>query len=138
MTNKLFLFNKKPKNYPILTILFFMMMIILTSYTILSKAYDVWNVTGIISCNELCEISVTLPYDKIEILEYEDVFITFLDNNYKIINVLYEEPYLNNGTPYQDVKIVTDLESEDKIINFKILYNKQRIIYKIKNIVLER
>ena len=59
------------------------------------------------------------------------------DKKYKIEKIEYSEPYLNNNIPYQDIKIYTSLKTNEKIIKVKLLYNKQRIIKKILEIIIK-
>lgn len=137
MLNKLILLNEKPKNYPILflVILIFIIAFIL-SYKL--KAYDSYQITGLVECTDSCYITFSLPYDKVTMLsEYPS--IKYLNNIYEINKIEYSSPYLNNNIPYEDIKLYSNINfNGEKIINFNILYNKQRIIRKIINIVNER
>ncbi len=136
MTNKLVLIHKSNKNHFIIYVLFHIFILNLILLTFFVDTYDSIKVTGIIKCEEECQITLNLPYNKIDIFQ-DDSKITYLNKDYKIMNITYDEPYLEKEIPYQNVIIKTDLASDDKIINFSILYNKQRIIKKIKNILLE-
>lgn len=137
MLKKIILLNQKPKNTPIISFLFLITLIFTISLSYFIETYDVYSTTGIINCEESCQISLTIPYDKIDFIN-NDSKLSYLNQEYKIINITYDEPYLNNNIPYEDVFIATDLQSQNKIINFQILSNKQRVITKIKNIILER
>lgn len=137
MIQKLILLNQKPKNTPIISFLFIIICIITLCLSYFIKTYDIYPTTGIINCAESCKISLTIPYDKIDFIK-DDSKLKYLNQEYEIINITYDEPYLNNNIPYEDINIETNLTSQDKIINFQILSNKQRIITKLKNIILER
>ena len=132
MNKKVYLLNLIPKRSK--SILLFIGLFSSSLPLLFIKIYDSYYTTGLISCNEECNITVSLPYDKVDILK-EDPHLEYLNKEYKVETITYNEPYLNNQIPYEDVVIKTNLKSEDKIINFKILYNKQRVISKIKNIV---
>lgn len=137
MIQKIILLNQKPKNTPIISFLFLLICIITLTLSFCIKTYDIYSTTGLIECNETCKISLTMPYNKIDIISTSSK-IKYLNQQYEISNIKYEEPYLNNNVPYEDIVIETNLNSQNKIINFQILSNKQRIITKIKNIILER
>lgn len=130
------LLNIQPK-HPYLITLITLSFIILIIILYKVHTYDSVATTGIITCNETCEIKLTLPYDKIAILNSHPS-LTFNNETYNIDNIVYGEPYLNNNIVYQDITITTNLYSDNPLINFKILNNRQRIITKIKNVILER
>lgn len=136
MLNKIVLLNKKPKKNIMYYWIFILMIItsIILSYKI--KTYDSYLVTGLNKCEKKCVISFTLPYNKVDILSNKPK-IEYLNKEYTIQKIFYQEPYLNNGVPYQDIEIEINLSDKNRLINFKILYNKQRIINKIKNIITE-
>jgi len=136
MTNKQILLYKNNKNHLIFYVLFHILTINLILLSLFVDTYDSMKITGILKCEEDCSITVNLPYDKVDIFR-EDSKIKYLNKEYKIENILYEEPYLEKEIPYQNVIIQTGLRNEEKIINFHILYNKQRIIKKVKNIVMK-
>ena len=137
MIKKLTLLELTPKNHSLSYILFFIAFIISLYFSYTFKTYDVYNTTGIVKCDEICGITVTLPYNKTDILTREP-YIKFQDEKYYINKIEYEEPYLNNNIPLEDIILYTDMKTDAKIINFQILYNKQRIITKFKNIIIER
>lgn len=137
MPNKIIMLNKKPKNYIVIYIIFITLLLtsILLSYKI--KTYDSKNITGLIECSDTCKISITLQYNEIELLS-KNPQIEYLNKKYNIENIEYNEPYLNNNIPYQDIILTSNLNlKETRIINIKIIYNKQRITTKIKNIIME-
>lgn len=130
------LLNLQPKLH---FLLFSSLLTFIISTIVIYKVYTFDSVatTGIITCGETCEIQLTLPYDKIAILNSHP-FIYYNNETYTIDNTVYGEPYLNNNIVYQDITITTNLYSDNPLINFKILNNRQRIITKIKNVILER
>lgn len=137
MTKKIILLNRKPKSQPLIFYGFSLLVVTSLFLSYFVKTYDSYKAYGIIKCNTDCSITITLPYNKVSILEVKPK-IKYSNQIYNIEKISYEEPYLNNEIPYQDINIVSNIESEDKIIEFQILYNKQRIINKIKNIIVER
>ena len=135
MNNKIYLLNLYPNNHNIFNFLFIILFILLVPLSFFIKIYDSYYTTGLISCNnDECSITISLPYDKVEILK-QTPHIEYLNKGYEITSIDYNEPYLNNQVPYEDITIKTNLSSKDQIINFKILYNKQRIVRKIISIV---
>ncbi len=131
MNNKIILLNKKPQNYNMYIIIISFLLFISSLWKIYT--YDSYYLTGIITCNEECSIKASIPYNKIDI--FNNSKIEYQNKEYEIKEITYEEPYLNNSIPYEDITIKTDINSKDRLINFKIIYNKQRIINKIKNIM---
>lgn len=134
MNKKIYLLNLYPHRHRLISIIVILVVLTIIPLSNFIKLYDSYYTTGLISCNEECSITVSLPYDKVDILK-QNPHLEYLNKEYKINKITYNEPYLDNQIPYEDVIIYTDLNSEDKIINFKILYNKQRIISKIKKMI---
>lgn len=135
MINKTFLLSKQPtKNY-----LFHIIIIIITLTSIIFsysyKTYDSLNIVGIYKCEETCYIDTSLSYEDIIKLNNPSIF-NYNNKTYIIEDIIYNEPYLNNNTIYQDIQITSNLKVNKKIIKIKILYNKQRIITKIKNMII--
>lgn len=132
--NKIYLLNKKPKNNKLFSIIIFITILISILLTYKYKTYDSLNIVGIYKCENTCYIESSIYYedinkiDKTSILEYKN-------KTYIIEDIIYSEPYLNNNIAYQDIKIITNLKVKETIINSKILYNKQRIIYKLINYI---
>lgn len=135
MINKIILIHKKPKKYILINIILIITLItsIILSYKY--KTYNSFKVTGISKCLNVCKISTTLRYDQINKIDSNSK-IEYKNKIYEINNIEYSEPYLNNNIAYQDIEIETSLK-ESKIVEIKILYNKQRIIRKIINLILE-
>lgn len=134
MINKTFLLSKQPtKNY-----LFHIIIIIITLTSIIFsysyKTYDSLNIIGIYKCEETCYIDSSLSYEYIIKLNNPSIF-KYNNKTYIIEDIIYNEPYLNDNTIYQDIQITSNLKVKEKIIKIKILYNKQRIITKVKNII---
>lgn len=137
MTKKIILLQRQPKNHSITYCLALFSIVIPLIISFFIKTYTTFSTSGIIKCSESCEISLSIPYKEIDLFS-QDPKLMYLEKEYKIKNIIYEEPYLNNNIAYEDVRIETDLKSDDRLINIQLLYNKQRIIKKIKNIILER
>lgn len=134
MNKKIYLLNLYPHKHRLISIIVILVVLTIIPLSNFIKLYDSYYTTGLISCNEECSITVSLPYDKVDILK-QNPHLEYLNKEYKINKITYNEPYLDNQIPYEDVIIYTNLNSEDKIINFKILYNKQRIISKVKKMI---
>lgn len=131
------LLSINPHKHNLLFLLILLMFIFLWLVVSNVKTFDTLTITGLIECKETCTISLTLPYDKIDIFN-NDSFISYKNKNYNIKNLVYEDPYLNGEIAYQDIIFETNLSSSTKLINFTILSNRQTLIEKIKNIILER
>ena len=134
MNKKIYLLNLYPHKHRLISIIVILVVLTIIPLSNFIKLYDSYYTTGLISCTEECSITVSLPYDKVDILK-QNPHLEYLNKEYKINKIIYNEPYLDNQIPYEDVIINTNLNSEDKIINFKILYNKQRIISKVKKMI---
>ncbi len=137
MDQRTILLNKQAKNHFIFYIFSILFVIFLVIFSYKKYSYNILQVTGLYNCDEVCGIMITLPYDKIEHID-KDIKIKYQDKIYRVDNIIYSEPYLNKEIPYQDITIVSKLVSDEKIINFKILYDKKRIIIKIKDLVIGR
>lgn len=134
MINKSILLSKEPHSNKIFNILFIIILLtsILLSYTY--KTYDSYSIVGLKECDDSCYITISLSYSEIKNINTSSI-IEYKNKKYKINNITYSEPYLNNGIAYQDVSIYSNLNPEESIINMNILSNKQRIIIKIKNLI---
>lgn len=133
MINKTILLNKKPNNNPIIKISIFLLIIIIL-ISIKIDTYDTYKLIGIYECNETCVIKTNIPYDKISILS-KNPSIKHNEKTYKIKDIIYNDIYIENNIPYQEILIEIDIEKDTKLMEFTISYNKQRIIKKITNII---
>lgn len=135
MYNKLYLLNEQPKKNLIkipIIILIITFIIFIYRY----KTYNSFLTTGFIKCDNKCYINISLPYDKADKITLNSK-IEYLNNIYNIEKIEFKEPYIENNIAYQDIKIYSELQTEKRIINLKLLYNKQRIITKIKELILK-
>lgn len=137
MTKKIILLNKQPKRHPLIYVLTLFSIFLSLIISFFVKTYESYNTSGIIKCNGKCEILISMPYNKVDLFS-QNPKINYLHKEYKISEIIYDEPYLNNNIAYEDIKIITDLSSDERLINIQLLYNKQRIITKIKNMITER
>ena len=102
------------KHY-ILIIIFIIMIII--GLKIKNKYIsNIYTTYGMVECNEECIISISLDYSKIDIIKDSTLYIDDV----------------------QEIKLYPDSSLEEKIVKVKVEYKKQRIISKIKSIILER
>jgi len=132
------LYNKKPKPNIAIYLIFFLSFITLIVYSIKEYTYDIKELLVINECNENeCFLKSTLNYNDQEIFSNKS-YIKYKDKKYEIKDIEYGEPYLSNETPVTDMSIKTDLIEEAKILKIKVYYNKQRIIKKIKEKIIER
>ncbi len=126
---------ENPKQYKLPNILFIILILISIIISYSYKTYDSLKLTGIYTCEETCIIETTLSYDYISKINNNSI-IEYNNKSYKIEDIIYSDPYLNNNIAYQDITIKINLNIKEKIINFKLLYKKQRIIRKIVNLIL--
>ena len=119
-----------------LLLVIFIIMIIIGSKIKDKYISNIYTTYGMVECNEECIISISLDYSKIDILKSSTLYID--DSKVKINNYEYGEIYLNDNIPVQEIKLYPDSNLEEKIVKVKIEYKKQRIISKIKNIIIER
>lgn len=138
MDNKELLYYTKEKISIWIYILFIFLLIIITYLSYNTFIYNSKEIVGINECIENnCGIKFTLTYDEIDILKENPIMI-YHNKKYKIEDIIYNDPYLSNGIPVEDVEIKTTLNTEEQIVNFRINYKKQRIITKIKENIIER
>ncbi len=137
MDQRTILLNKQVKNHFIIYILGVLFVSLLLVFSYKKYSYSILQVTGLYNCDDVCGIKMTLPYDKVQHIQ-KDIKIKYQDNIYQVENIIFDEPYLNKEIPYQDITIESELVSEEKIINFKILYDRKKIITKIKDLVIGR
>jgi len=138
MDNRYLLYNLKPKINPIIYVIFISLTSLIIYLSINNYIYDTKEVVGINSCNKnTCFIKLTLDYNDLDITN-KNPEIVYNKKIYKINKIKEEEPYLLSGIPSVDVTLETNTLKSSNIIKFKIRYNKQRIITKIKNILIER
>lgn len=132
--NKIYLLNKKPKSNKLITFIVLLTIIFFILLTFKYNTYDSLNIVGIYKCDNTCYIETSIIYEDINKIDKNSI-LEYKNKTYIIEAIIYSEPYLNNNIAYQDIKIITNLKVKEKIIKSKILYNKQRIIYKIINYI---
>lgn len=132
--NKIYLLNKKPKSNKSITFIVLLTIIFFILLTFKYNTYDSLNIVGIYKCDNTCYIETSIIYEDINKIDKNSI-LEYKNKTYIIEDIIYSEPYLNNNIAYQDIKIITNLKVKETIIKSKILYNKQRIIYKIINYI---
>lgn len=132
--NKIYLLNKKPKSNKLITFIVLLTIIFFILLTFKYNTYDSLNIVGIYKCDNTCYIETSIIYEDINKIDKKSI-LEYKNKTYIIEDIIYSEPYLNNNIAYQDIKIITNLKVKETIIKSKILYNKQRIIYKIINYI---
>lgn len=136
MINKYILLSKKPKNNKIFNFLFTIILLTSIFFSYKYKTYDSYYMVGLKECEDVCYILISLSYKDINKIS-ESSLIEYNNKKYQITELIYDEPYLNNNIAYQDVKIISNLETKESIINMKVLYNRQRILTKLKKIIFK-
>lgn len=131
------LYYKKPQKHLIIYIVFIVSILVLIYISIKYYTYDTKELILIQECEEECYLKTTLNYEEQTIFE-KDTIIKYKNKNYKIDEINYEEPYLVNGIPVSDVIIKTNINDDKKVLKIEVKYHKQRIINKIKEILIER
>lgn len=122
------------KNYIIVLVTLIISVIILLK--IINKySYDVYKTYGIVTCEEECVLDISVNYQKTNI--FNDYKLKIENQYIEVKDLQYGERYLQNNIPEQEVLLYID-KYEEKIVEVKIEYNKQRIKTKLKKIILER
>ena len=138
MNSKESLYDIKPQINPFIYCIFIVLLILIIYYLFHIKVYNTKEIIGINECtNKSCQIKFTLAYDEKDVLN-KDPQISYLGKTYQIDDISYEEPYLSNGIPVEDIAIKTSIKSEDNMISIKLIYQKQRIIDLLKSKIIER
>ncbi len=134
MIEKLILLNQKPKkNLFILLATLIIISLVISSYFI--KTYDVYKTYGYITCDDNCYINLSLSYDNLNKLTTKTLLEIDKEIT-KIDDIEYLDISLENEIPYQNVRIKT-VKDKNKIIEIKLLNNKQRIIKKLYDLIKE-
>ena len=131
------LYYKKPRVNYLIYITFILMTFILLYISIKYYTYDIKEILLINECDEECVLKTSLDYESQKIFNKNSI-IEYDNKEYKINEIEYDEPYLVNGVPTTDITIKTDIKEDKKIIKVEVKYNKQRIIKKIKEKIIER
>ena len=134
MYKKISLLSSKPKTSKITSlIIIFILVLLIISYKL--KIYSVYKTLAVINCEDICYIETSIPSTKSELTEKE-IKIEYDNHKYKVNKVYIEDIIEQNNQLYLKLKIDSTIPAErNKIINIKILYNEQRIITKLKNIM---
>ncbi len=127
--------NIKERKYPLLIISFFLIIIIIITFKN-KKISNIYKTYGMVECNETCTINISLNYEKSNIIKNSK--ITIEDSKTEIDKYEYGELFLNNNIPMQEIVLYPEQSLDEKIVEIKIEYKKQRIINKIKEIIIER
>ena len=131
-------YEEEPKLKKSIYLIFIVIIISLLYYSTKNYTYDIKEILFINECNENeCLLKTTLDYEEQKIINNKTIFV-YKNKEYNVDNIEYEEPYLSNETPVTDITIKTDIKTDEKIIKVKVKYNKQRIIKKIKENLIER
>ncbi len=135
MIELLYFKSQKRKKHDIILVGLFVLFIIILTLLLNKKTYDSFKTYGISKCDSRCYVIISLDYQKINIIKDSEIIIDNQEDSVKEYE--YGEVYLNNNIPEQEIKIYTN-DIEEKIVEVKINHNKQRIINRIKKIILER
>ena len=134
MHNSNILYFKTPKKNKLPYLIFFSLIIlIILSYHI--EIYDTYKTIGIATCNDRCEIEINISSINSEIINNK-LELEYKSKKYKVFKIITKDIYLENNIVYQKLIIETELIlNSNNFIEFKLLYNKQRIINKIIDIL---
>ena len=127
--------NKKSRKNYIIIFISLIISIVITHKIINKYSYDVYKTYGFVSCNEECVLDISVNYQKTNI--FNDFKLKIEDKYIEVKEIAYGDKYLENNIPEQEVLLSID-EYDEKIVEVKIEYNKQKIKTKLKKIVLER
>ncbi len=117
------------------------MVIVLISiivFTYKIEVYNVWSTKAITNCSEdICLLEFYLPTDK----NLEIDFVKINNNSYNVLEEVYGEVVLdsaNSGYQTVTLKLEEYLGEDQKIVELKIMENKENISKKIINKIVER
>lgn len=117
------------RHHEFLFILIFVFIGILFSYI---DTYDSYYCISIRKDNHY---NVVIPYDKKDI--FDEAYLFYENKKYKIYDVSFSDLIYENDNYYYEVSFDTQIALEEEINKIKIINNKQRIISKIKKIMME-
>ena len=134
MYKKISLLSSKPKTSKLTSlIILFLLVTIIITYKF--KIYSVYKTLAVINCEDTCYIETSIPSTKSELID-KDIIIEYDNHKYQVNKVYLEDIIEQDNQLFLKVKIDSNLTAEkNKIINIKILYDEQRIITKLKNIM---
>lgn len=122
---------------PKVNLYIFILLILFSFLPLLKNTYSSYKAVGLLKCEEnTCTIELSMSYKELNILD-QNPQISYLNKKYKINDITRGEPYLNNNIPFVDVILTTDYISDSNVIEFNLIYNKQRIGKKIIDIMKE-
>lgn len=110
----------------------FIILLILIYILCSQDMYSSFEFTGISSNNE---IVASIPYENVGILTSNEIlYIDENDYDYEIL--LLEELFLNGDDYYQTIVLSVQADiMENEVLVFKILYDKEKVIKKIINLI---
>ena len=117
------------RHHEFLIILIFVFIGILFSYI------DTYDSYYCISVRKDNHYNVVIPYDKKDI--FDEAYLFYENKKYKIYDVSFSDLIYENDNYYYEVSFNTQIALEEEINKIKIINNKQRIISKIKKIMME-
>ncbi len=124
--------NKLP-NYLLLKIIFITFIITLI-ILLNTKHYDLISLDSIIKCDEICIIEVELP---IKDVDYK--YITIDKTNYKIEEIEYSDPYINNNNAVQKISFsIKNINVNNQLKNINLLFNRDTLFNKLINTILRK
>ena len=134
MYKRINLLSTKPNTSKI-TIIIIIFFIFLLIISIKYKVYSSYKVSGVIVCDDKCYIETNLSSNQSKLIN-KNINIVYENQTYEVKEIFLEDIIDNNGIIYLRVKLDTNLNIEkNSIIDFKIIYDQQRIITKLKNIM---
>ena len=134
MLKKYILYYLKPPKLIIKDIIIITIIGIAIFISFKIDTYEKKEITGIYNCEEECKITFPLNYKEIDLINQNSI-IKYQDKKHKIKEYQKGEPYLDNGIAYEDIEITIDLETDSKIVNLNIYYNKEKLFKKIKKLI---
>ena len=134
MYKKISLLNKKPNTSKI-SLLIILFIVILLICSIKFKIYSTYRTLAVYECSDSCYINLNIPSTQSKIIE-KDLEIFYNNKKYKVKKVYLEDVINENNNIYLKIKMDTELKLEkNNIIDVKIIYDQQRILTKLKNIM---
>ena len=127
---------KKSPSKSLGLIIFIAICFIMFFLTYFVKISDSTSFTGIIECQENCQIELLIPSNQMDLLNQHPTLV-YQDKTYHITNINIAELTFNNDIPAAKVLITSNINvSFSNFIDIKLQYNKQRIITKLYNLII--
>lgn len=116
--------------------LFFLFLLFILILILLTEDEDSYELVGLKNSNDTNLVDIIIPYNKVNIFEGK-IYIIYNHEKHYIKDIKYGEVNIIDNIPYINLSLQLDFEIDKEVINFRVFYNRQKIINKIKKIIKE-